>query len=126
MIISATILALVVLSCLSVFQLLLASGQPLGDYAWGGQYKVLPKKLRISSAASIILYAVFALFLLSKSNILNIIQIQPVINVGIWIISGYLSIGVLMNLVSKNKKEQAIMTPTALLLAATFLIVALG
>ena len=37
-----------------IFQILLALGLPLGEYAYGGQNKVLPKKLRISSIAAAI------------------------------------------------------------------------
>ncbi|WP_245864573.1 hypothetical protein [Terribacillus aidingensis] len=32
---------------ISVFQVLLSLGYPLGEYAMGGYYKVLPKKLRM-------------------------------------------------------------------------------
>lgn len=45
----ATLLAVFILSLLSLFQLSLALGAPMGKFAWGGKYKVLPRNLRIGS-----------------------------------------------------------------------------
>lgn len=57
-----TILLIIFLSCLAVFQALLAFGVPFGRASRGGQHSaVLPFKLRISSAIS----AVFLLFVIS-------------------------------------------------------------
>lgn len=126
MILFATILGLTALLCLSVFQLLLILGKPLGDYAWGGQYKILPRKLRIASMASIVLYIVFASFLVSKVRLLVIDDTSMVIDYGMWVITGYFILGIFVNLISRNKKERIVMTPTALVLAVVFFIVARG
>ena len=42
----------VLLGGLAVFQALLALGAPLGAFAWGGQHRVLPTRLRVGSAVS--------------------------------------------------------------------------
>lgn len=56
----AAVLVCAVLGLLAVFQAGLVAGLPLGRFAWGGQHIVLPSRLRIGSAVSIVLYAVFA------------------------------------------------------------------
>lgn len=117
-------LGLLILLGLTIFQILLIIGKPLGEFAWGGQHKVLPKKLRIASAASIVLYAIFALFLASKAGIVDIITYKPLLNVGMWVFAGYFILGIFMNFISRNKKERALMTPVALLLAIVFVITA--
>jgi len=48
---SSFIVAILFVS-IAVFQVLLSLGFPLGEFAMGGYYKVLPKKLRIASAAN--------------------------------------------------------------------------
>ncbi|WP_244292716.1 hypothetical protein [[Micrococcus luteus] ATCC 49442] len=45
---------------MAVFQAALIAGAPLGHLVWGGRHKVLPPNLRIGSAVSIVLYALFA------------------------------------------------------------------
>jgi hypothetical protein len=117
---------LLILVGLSIFQLLLILGKPLGDFSWGGQHKVLPTKLRIASVFSIVLYVVFALFLVSKAGIADIIPDSPLLNIGMWVFTGYFTLGIFMNAISRNKKERALMTPVALLLAVVFLLTALG
>jgi len=119
------IIGLAVLLGLALFQLLLILGKPLGDFAWGGQYKVLPRKLRIASICSIFLYIVFATFLASKAGIVAIITQQPLLDIGMWIFTAYFMLGIFVNLISRNKKERALMTPVALVLAIVFLITAL-
>jgi hypothetical protein len=53
------------------FQGLLAAGAPLGRYAWGGQFTILPKSLRVASAITIVLYSQFAYILLARSQIVD-------------------------------------------------------
>jgi len=119
------IIGLVVLLGLALFQLLLILGKPLGDFAWGGQHEVLPRKLRIASICSILLYIVFAIFLASKAGIVAIITQQPLLDIAMWVFTAYFILGIFVNLISRNKKERALMTPVALVLAIVFLIAAL-
>lgn len=126
MIENLALLACLLLTCLSIFQLALIGGVPLGEYAWGGASLVLPTKLRIGSAVAIVLYGMFALIILDKAGLLNIISSATAVNIGIWVIVGYLFIGVLANLASKSKRERIVMTPIALVLALLFLAVALN
>ncbi len=118
----AAVIGLFILISLSVFQLLLALGYPLGEFAWGGQHKILPKKLRVASIFSIVLYIVFTLFLVSKAGIVSIIPDSPLLTIGMWVFTSYFILGIFMNAISRSKKERALMTPIALLLAAVFFV----
>jgi len=123
--ITAAIIATTVLVCLSVFQLALALGAPLGRYAWGGAHTVLPRNLRISSVMSILLYTVFASFILSSAGLIEIIDNQSVVTVGMWVCTAYFMVGIFMNAISRSVRERLVMTPVCVVLAATFLICAL-
>lgn len=126
MILLATVLGLLILLGLTIFQIALIFGAPIGDYAWGGQHKVLTTKLRIGSVTSIVAYVVFAAFLVSKAGVWPIITNPNVLNTGMWAIVGYFTLGIVLNFISRNKKERALMTPVAALLAVSFFIVALS
>lgn len=109
---------------LSLFQLLLILGKPLGEYAWGGQQRVLTQKLRAASVSSIVLYVVFGIFLASRAGILQLIPESQLLDIGMWVLIGYFALGVLVNGISRSKKERLVMTPVALLLAVIFFVVA--
>ena len=122
MIIGAAVLAVVVLVGLAVLQALLVAGRPYGHLAWGGQHRVLPRRLRIGSAASIALYAVFAGVVLAAAAP----DAPRWLEVAVWVLTGYSALGVLMNAVSRSRPERLVMTPVCLLLAGCCLVVALG
>lgn len=120
------IVGLLILSALSVFQLALIAGKPLGRYAWGGQHSVLPKRLRIASVFSIVLYAVFGVFLANKAGFIGLIPDGSFLTTAMWVCTGYFTLGIGMNAVSRSKQERALMTPTAFMLAVVFLLVTLS
>lgn len=121
----AAILACLILAGLTIFQVLLIAGFPLGRFAWGGAHTVLPNKLRIGSAVSIILYMIFAVLILERSGIISVINSNNVTGIAIWILAAYFLVGVFMNAISKSKPERMTMTPIALLLCILCVIVAL-
>ncbi|MDT0274994.1 hypothetical protein [Blastococcus goldschmidtiae] len=121
---TVAVVGVVLLGCLAAFQVLLVAGAPLGRYAWGGQHVVLPVTLRIGSAVSIALYAVFALVVLQAADAVDVLPSGQA-DVGIWVLTAYLGIGVVMNAVSRSRPERLIMTPVALALAAVCLVLAL-
>lgn len=110
-----------ILLCLALFQLALIFGVPIGRFAWGGAHGVLPVKLRIGSVVSIILYAFFAVVLLDKAGITDVIGNSDTVQIIIWVITGYFFIGIAMNAISRSKPERMVMTPVALALAVLFL-----
>src|SRR6476469_962831 len=58
--VAAAVVATIVLVAISVLQIAAARGRPVGRFVWGGQHEVLPDRLRIGSALSVVLYAVMA------------------------------------------------------------------
>lgn len=112
----AAILAILILFGLSVFQIFLILGYPLGEYAWGGQRKVLNKSLKISSAISIGIYLLMVMILLDSADLIDIYSINFLQKYGIKILAGYFALGTFVNLISRSKKERNIMTPVALTL----------
>jgi hypothetical protein len=119
------ILAAVILAGLAIFQAALAFGAPIGHFAWGGAHKVLPQKLRISSAVSIVLYGFFAAIILSRAGLISFGD-AGLIGAATWILFGYFCLGVVMNGISRSKPERAVMTPVAASLAVLYLLVALS
>lgn len=111
---------------LSLFQIALAFGAPLGHFAWGGAHKVLPAKLRIGSMVSVILYGIFSIFMLDKVGLINIMANEAIVTTGMWAITAYLGLGIIMNAISRSKSERLTMTPVVLVLALLFLAASLG
>ena len=120
---TAAVVALVLLAALAVFQGLLVAGLPLGRFAWGGQNEVLPAGLRIGSAVSIALYAVFAVLILHAAGRMTFLP-DGVVSVAMWVLAGFFVLGIAMNAISRSRSERLVMTPVVALLAACCLAVA--
>ena len=125
MTIAAAVLACLILAALAVFQALLIAGRPIGRFAWGGQHDVLPRNLRIGSAISILLYAVFAIIILERAGISNVLP-DVVAEVGIWVLTAYFALGIIMNGISRSKPERNLMTPVCIILTLLCLVIALS
>lgn len=121
----ATIVFVAVLAVLAVFQLALAAGAPLGRLAWGGQHRVLPTQRRIASAASVVVYAVFAVVALDRSGQIDVLP-DLVSRIAMWVVFSYLVLSIVPNVLSKSPLERAVMVPVSALLAVLALVVALG
>lgn len=108
----------------SIFQMLLVLGLPLGDYAWGGKYRVLPMKLRISSVISFVVLSFIGFIYLQNVNVVN--TSLGVLNnkVFIWIFSVLFALNSVGNLCSKSKKEKLIMTPITIIATVLSIIIA--
>jgi hypothetical protein len=104
--------ATAVLAGLAALQVAVAAGRPLGRLVWGGRHEVLPPALRVASAASVALYALFAVVLLRSW--------EP----GAWALAAYFGLGVLVNAASRSRDERRVMTPVAAVLCACAVIVA--
>jgi hypothetical protein len=109
--------AYVLLAGLAVFQIALAAGAPLGHLAWGGKHRVLPKGLRIASAVSVLLYALFAWIIWRAAS-------GSDSGWAIWVLTAYFGVGVLANAASRSRPERFVMTPVALVLALCCLVIA--
>jgi hypothetical protein len=116
----------VILCALVVFQVALANGAPWGRFAWGGQHAgALPRRLRIASGISVLVYVVLAVPALDLAGIVDVVP-NAVAQVAAWVVFGYLCLGVVMNAASRSTAERAIMTPVAAVLAVLAFVVALS
>jgi len=122
----ATLVAVFTLGLLSLFQIALALGAPMGQFAWGGKHRILPHNLRIGSMLSLFIYVGIAVCLLSKSGIIHLIPQGTLLDILVWTTFAYLVLGVFMNAISRSKRERYTMTPVVILLAICTLTVALA
>lgn len=115
-----------VLLALTVFQVALIAGAPLGRFAWGGQDAVLPRAKRIGSVVSIVLYAVIAFVAAERAQLVGLFPDAGVIAVVMWVITAYFALGIAMNAVSRSRPERLVMVPVAGVLAVLALLIALS
>lgn len=115
----------VVLATLAVFQLALILGAPLGHFAWGGQHRVLPARLRIGSAVGIVIYALIAAIAWDRVGAIDVFP-APFAEVAMWVVFAYFVLGILMNAISRSKPERFTMVPVTIILAVLSLLIALG
>lgn len=119
----ATVTFVTILLGLSIFQIILALGYPFGEFAWGGQHKVLPKYLKIGSVFSVFLYFLFIAIFLSKSGSVQLITNESVLNFSFTAVTVYSLVGIFVNAISRSKKERFVMTPLVAMLALCCLVV---
>ena len=119
----AAIIAVVLFTGMSVFQLLLVLGLPLGRLAYGGKYEKLPSKMKITSLIGIVIFIFASLSVLERAKIITLFNNLMFVTVFIWIIAVYLAFNTLMNAISKSKWEKLIMTPISLTLTICCFIV---
>ena len=112
------------LAALTLLQLALAAGAPLGHLAWGGQHRVLPSRLRIGSVVAVAIYAVTAWLSLERVGAISVLPLI-VAEIGIWIVTAQLFLGIPLNLLSRSEAERWTMTPIVLILALAMLALAL-
>ena len=106
----AAIIVAILFASIAVFQVLLSLGYPLGEYAMGGYYKVLPKKLRIAGVINALILVFMGFVFLQHANVLNGVDFLST-NILVWVITIYLGINTIANLISRSKKERFVMTP---------------
>ncbi len=117
-----TSLILIIIILLLIFQISLILGAPFGEYAWGGQHKVLPRSLRIGSFVSLFIYSFIGLITMNKvgwSDLFNQTLVDNVF-VGITVFFG---LGVILNGISRSKKERNLFTPVVFILFICCLII---
>ena len=116
----------ILFSLVLILYILLALGLPYGEFAMGGKYKVLPQKERIICLISVIIQAFAILILLQCGNVISLGFPDKAANVICYIFAGYLSLNIILNVLSKSKKERLFMTPLSLVIALCFWLTALN
>lgn len=116
----ATILFVIII----VINVLLICGFPLGELTMGGQFKIFPKKLRAMLVVQFIFQIFFLIIILQAGGLIPLWFSYKATRTVCIVMAAYLSLNVVINLISKSRKEKYIMTPLSLLLAICFWITA--
>jgi hypothetical protein len=112
---------------MSIFQILLATGMPLGHAAFGGENRVLPKKLRLVSAISALIFFAALYVVLARGGLLGRgSHSSYAARVGIWVLVAIFGLSTLANVASRSRWERRIMAPVGVVLAICCVIVALA
>ncbi|MGC6767747.1 hypothetical protein [Enterococcus sp. LJL51] len=114
----------ILLGGVAVLYVLLALGAPLGEFAMGGAHKIMPKKMRITSAVSVLIQLLGIFVLLQLGGIFSVGFPQIAAKYLAYGFGFYFGLNVLMNLASKSSKERQVMTPLAFITAISFLYMA--
>ena len=123
----STWIVIVTLALVSLFQIALIAGAPMGEYAFGGQNPgKLPAKFRIGSVFTLAIYVGIIGHLLAQLGILPKMLPVGLNSVANWAIFGLNLLGLLMNAISRSKKERNMWVPVLLLSVVLSIIVALG
>ena len=112
------ILAVVLLGVVTVFQIALALGAPLGHAAWGGSHEgALPGKLRVASGVTgLVVYPVIGLYVLASAELIEPDWMPGTGKTGMWILAGLFPLGTLANFASRSKRER-LWGPVSLIIA---------
>ncbi|BDS50773.1 hypothetical protein [Rhodoluna lacicola] len=113
--------------CVVLFQLALALGAPMGEYTLGGQnIGRLSMKLRVATTISLLINLGIAGHYLAQTGTLQALlpsNLNAIVN---WALVGFFGLGLLMNSISRSKKERNLWVPVLILSLVCAVIVALG
>lgn len=124
--IAALIQAVIALG-VAAFQVALVAGAPWGEYAMGGQNKgELPKSLKISSGASAVFMLAQSGHYLAQAGILTPLLDATWNNVANWFWFAFTVIGLVLNSITRSKKERNLWVPVLLVSTICTLLVALN
>ena len=125
-VIAALIQAVIALG-VAIFQIALVAGAPLGEYTMGGQHPgKLPGQFRVTAAVSAIIMVAQSGHYLAQAGILNP-ALSPGQNAIVnWFWFGFAVLGLIVNSISKSKKERNLWVPVLLVSAICTLLVALN
>ena len=115
------ILMLVVIT----ISILLLCGLPLGELTMGGQYRVFPKKLKMLLVTQLVLQIFFVIIILQMGGYIPLWFSYNVTQIICIIMAVYLSLNIVVNFISKSKKEKYRITPLSFVTAICFWITAL-
>jgi hypothetical protein len=125
-VIAALIQAVIALG-VAIFQIALVAGAPLGEYTMGGQHPgKLPGQFRVTAAVSAIIMVAQSGHYLAQAGILNP-ALSPGQNAIVnWFWFGFAVLGLIVNSISRSKKERNLWVPVLLVSAVCTLLVALN
>ena len=125
--ITAAFILVAVQIIVSLFQLALVLGAPMGEYTLGGQIKgKLSVKLRLVSAISLLLNLAIAGHYLAQTGTIQPLLQSDLNQIANWALVAFTASGLVMNSISRYKKERNMWVPVLLLSLTCAVIVAIG
>ena len=123
----ASLIVVVISLGVFAFQIALVAGAPWGEYTMGGQNKgTLPTQLRVGAAVSAVIMLAQAGHYLAQAGVLPQL-LDPSWNTVVnWIWFGFTVAGLIMNSISRSKKERNTWVPVLLISTICTLLVALN
>ena len=109
---------------IAILYVLVALGLPLGEFTMGGQHKILPKKYRVMAIVSVVIQLFAIIIILQADGLISSwfsIKVTKYICI---FFALYLSLNVIMNFISRSKKERYVMTPVSFVSAICFFVTA--
>lgn len=123
----ASLIVVVISLGVFAFQIALVAGAPWGEYTMGGQNKgTLPTQLRVGAAVSAVIMLAQAGHYLAQAGVLPTLLDQSWNTVVNWIWFGFTVAGLIMNSISRSKKERNTWVPVLLISTICTLLVALN
>jgi hypothetical protein len=124
---TVAVLAAVMVAAMTIFQILLAAGLPLGRAAFGGENQVLPVKLRFVSAIAVFVFLAAFCIILARGGLIGAVsKSSSLTRVGIWILVIIFGLSTLANFSSRSYWERRLMAPVALVLTVCCVTLALA
>ncbi|MEM7724428.1 MAG: hypothetical protein AAF376_18955 [Pseudomonadota bacterium] len=104
---------------LTLFQIALACGAPLGHMAWGGRHRVLPPRFRKASAASAVLTLLSAIMIAQTAGIGPVLLPEIFERPFLGAVAVLFAVSLVGNAISDSRIERLHGVPLTLLLAVT-------
>jgi hypothetical protein len=119
-------IATVLFGIVIILQLLLALGILPVTMFWGGTQTELTLGLRLASVATAIILALFAYVIRRRAGLIGDPPPSTLIKILSWVITAFMVLNTLGNLVSQSTAEKIVFTPLTILLAITCFIVSIS
>jgi hypothetical protein len=124
---TAAIIMAIVQIVVALFQLALVLGAPMGEYAFGGQNPgKLPNRFRMASVFSFVVLVALAGHYFAQAGVFTPVLPELPNSWVNWALVVFFTVGLVMNSISRSKKERQMWVPVLLLSVVLAIIVALG
>jgi len=117
---------LIAFSWLTLFQLLLAAGAPMGKMAWGGAHRVLPGKLRVASLFSAGLVALGALACAQAGGLIEGILPEGLLVWLLWALTALFALSIVGNTATSSRIERLHGVPLTVICTLSCAVLALS
>lgn len=111
------------LVALSVFQIALVCGAPLGKVAWGGKHSVLPLRLRLAALSATLRYLFIGFIAFSRAGLTTVLPPEFTFWV-MWLIVVHLGFSFILSLFSASVYEKLILAPYTLVMGVLSMMIA--